>query len=402
MRCTGTKFIGIRGPIVKNGDDIEEVFLKSLKDAVDNGETTVDDKDVFGITESVVARSQGNYVTADDVASSVRSAFRCGKNDVDHIGLIFPIMSRNRFSIILRGIARAARHIDIFFKVPCDEVGNRLCEDYFTPGVITEEEYIAKFGKPKHKFTGVNYFDLYRKIANEEHCDVDILCASNLDDIEAYYYRHGYVGTTGIIYCGIHDRQQSVSKLKETADDVISLADICSTPLYEGMGYNNKYGVLGSNKADEETLKLFPVDCFELCGKIKQEIKNRYGKLVEVMVYGDGCFKDPVGGIWELADPVTTPGYTKGLEGTPEELKLKYLADNDFKDCEDAEECIRMAIIEKDNSVFSLKGDMKSQGTTPRRYIDLLASAFDLTSGSGDKGTPFVQAKGYFDNYADS
>ena len=399
MRFTGTKVIGVRAPIITEGDDIVDVVVNSIKSAVDNDELTIDDRDVIGITESVVARAQGNYVSVDDVADSVKEHF--GENA--DITVIFPIMSRNRFSIILKGIARAAKKVNIVFKAPCDEVGNELVNVVnFPHDYISESAFVNVYGEPKHRFTGVNYFKLYRDMIEKENSKCKIYAVEENKFLRGF----GSILSTNIIYAGIHDIDEKINaitqnfQLSNYTPKIISLADICKGKnLKSNCGYNSDYGVLGSNKADEETLKLFPTSmhCNLVCETIQKKIKELYNKDVEVLVYGDGCFKDPIGGIWEFADPVTTPGYTAGLVGTPNELKLKYLADNDYKDSENKENSIKDAIKNKQEN---LVGNMASQGTTPRRYVDLLASLFDLVSGSGDKGTPIVIAKGYFDNYA--
>ena len=403
MRCTGTKVFGVRAPIIKNDNKLVDIVVDSIKNAVDNGEFTIDNKDVIGITESIVARSYNQYVTTDDIANSVKEIFGEDQN----ITIINPILSRNRFSIILKGIAKAADKITLFLTAPKDEVGNTLYSKWplDSYSCVSAEEAGRWLGESIHPFTGINYIDLYRDIVTSAGASCDIwICNENYFNNKPHYTP---ALSTNVIYAGIHDNFDKVQILSDklwysgNTPIVCSLASICASGWCKGendeyLPFNQCHGLYGSNKAGEDKLKLFPdfTICKFVCDKVQEKLKDIYEKDVEVMVYGDGCFKDPVGGIWEFADPITAPYYTKGLEGTPNELKLKYLADTVSSD----EETLKSKIKHKKSY---LKGDMSSQGTTPRRYIDLLASLFDLVSGSGDKGTPIVIAKGYFDNFAD-
>ena len=394
-RMTGTVSRGIRCPIFKEGDDLAKIIPDTIIEAGKSDGFTLHDRDVVAITESVVARAQGNYCTIDDIAADVKN--KLGGND---IGVIFPITSRNRFSVLLTGIAKGAKKIYLMFSYPSDEVGNHLFDaeimddkdvDPYTD-VLNEEQFISLFGQPSHPFTGMNYVDYYKKLVEAEGCEVEFVFANNAAAILNY--------TKNVLACDIHTRFRTKKLLKKHgAVRVIGMDDLM-TESRNGSGFNAQYGLLGSNKATEDTVKLFPTGCKLLADEIQAEIKEKTGKLIEVMVYGDGAFKDPVGKIWELADPVVSPGYTDGLEGTPNELKLKYLADNQFKDLsgEELKQAIRASIAEKD---AQLVGKMVSEGTTPRRLTDLIGSLCDLTSGSGDKGTPFVYIQGYFDNYTD-
>lgn len=392
-RKVGTISRGVRCPIIREGDDLASIVVDSVLEAAESEGFEMRDKDVVAITESIVARSQGNYASVDAIAEDVRT-----KLGGETIGVIFPILSRNRFAICLRGIAKGAKKIVLMLSYPSDEVGNHLIsvdaldEAGVNPysDVLSLEKYRELFGENKHEFTGVDYVEYYQNLIREEGCDVEVIFANNAKTILNY--------TKNVLTCDIHTRARTKRILKENgAERVCGLDDILTTSI-NGNGYNHVYGLLGSNKSTEDTVKLFPRECRDLVFDIQKKFKERCGKDVEVMVYGDGAFKDPVGKIWELADPCVSPAYTDGLEGTPNELKLKYLADNDFKDLsgEALQNAIEAKIKEKDGN---LKGDMASQGTTPRRLTDLIGSLCDLTSGSGDKGTPIVLVQGYFDNF---
>ena len=394
-RLVGTISRGIRGPVIREGDDLAKIVTESVLAAAEKEGFELKDKDVVAVTESVVARSQGNYASTDAIAKDVKAKFGGG-----HIGLTFPILSRNRFAIVLRGIAKAADKITLMLSFPSDEVGNALIpEDVFYESgvnpytdVLTEAQYRERFGYTKHEFTGVDYVEYYGDLIRECGAEAEIVFSNNVRTILDF--------TENVLCCDIHKRFQSKDILKKNgAGKVFALDDILTEPV-DGSGYNEKYGLLGSNKSTEDVIKLFPRDCSALVDRIQDMFKEKTGKLIEVMVYGDGAFKDPQGKIWELADPVVSPGYTAGLEGTPNELKLKYLADNDFNHLSgDAlKEAIKERIREKDKD---LTGNMASQGTTPRQLTDLIGSLCDLTSGSGDKGTPIVLVQGYFDNYTD-
>ncbi|MGO1042635.1 coenzyme F420-0:L-glutamate ligase [Clostridioides difficile] len=395
-RLVGTVSRGVRAPIIRQGDDLVKIVVDSVLNASKSENFEVRDKDVIAVTEAVVARAQGNYAHVDNIAKDVKDKF-----GDDTVGVIFPILSRNRFAICLRGIAKGCRKVVLMLSYPSDEVGNHLIsldeldDKEINPwsDVLTEEKYRELFGYNKHTFTGVDYVDYYKNLIKECGAEVEIVFANNPKTILNY--------TTSVLTCDIHTRQRTKRILNQNgAKKVYSLDDIMTSSI-DGSGYNDQYGLLGSNKATEETVKLFPINCDEVVNKIQSDIKEITGKNVEVMVYGDGAFKDPVGKIWELADPVVSPAYTKGLEGTPNEIKLKYLADNDFADLsgDDLKEAISKYIVEKDNKSDDLTGNMVSQGTTPRRLTDLIGSLADLTSGSGDKGTPIIYIQGYFDNY---
>ncbi|MCC0727571.1 F420-0:Gamma-glutamyl ligase [Clostridioides difficile] len=395
-RLVGTVSRGVRAPIIRQGDDLVKIVVDSVLNASKNENFEVRDKDVIAVTEAVVARAQGNYAHVDNIAKDVKDKFRD-----DTVGVIFPILSRNRFAICLKGIAKGCRKVVLMLSYPSDEVGNHLIslDELDDKGinpwsdVLTEEKYRELFGYNKHTFTGVDYVDYYKNLIKECGAEVEIIFANNPKTILNY--------TTSVLTCDIHTRQRTKRILNQNgAKKVYSLDDIMTSSV-DGSGYNDQYGLLGSNKATEETVKLFPINCDEVVNKIQSSIKEITGKNVEVMVYGDGAFKDPVGKIWELADPVVSPAYTKGLEGTPNEVKLKYLADNDFADLsgDELKEAISKYIVEKDNKSDDLTGNMVSQGTTPRRLTDLIGSLADLTSGSGDKGTPIIYIQGYFDNY---
>ncbi|MGX9756844.1 coenzyme F420-0:L-glutamate ligase [Clostridioides difficile] len=395
-RLVGTVSRGVRAPIIRQGDDLVKIVVDSVLNASKSENFEVRDKDVIAVTEAVVARAQGNYAHVDNIAKDVKDKF-----GDDTVGVIFPILSRNRFAICLKGIAKGCRKVVLMLSYPSDEVGNHLIslDELDDKGinpwsdVLTEEKYRELFGYNKHTFTGVDYVDYYKDLIKECGAEVEIIFANNPKNILNY--------TTSVLTCDIHTRQRTKRILNQNgAKKVYSLDDIMASSV-DGSGYNDQYGLLGSNKATEETVKLFPINCDEVVNKIQSDIKEITGKNVEVMVYGDGAFKDPVGKIWELADPVVSPAYTKGLEGTPNEIKLKYLADNDFADLsgDELKEAISKYIVEKDNKSDDLTGNMVSQGTTPRRLTDLIGSLADLTSGSGDKGTPIIYIQGYFDNY---
>ena len=393
-RRVGTVSRGIRCPIFREGDDLASAVVDSVLEAAasDDG-FEVRDRDVVCITESVVARCQGNYASVDDIAEDVRT-----KTGGKTVGVIWPILSRNRFAICLRGFAKGCEKIVLMLSYPSDEVGNALLtldqldEAGVNPysDVLTEEKYRELFGENRHQFTGVDYVAYYGDLVREAGAEVEIIFANHAEEILNY--------TNNVINCDIHTRARTKRILRSKGANVYGMDEILNAPV-NGSGFNASYGLLGSNKATENTVKLFPRDCRELVNEIQAEMLKRTGKHVEVMVYGDGAFKDPVGKIWELADPVVSPAYTSGLEGTPNELKLKFLADNDYSNLsgEELREAISNAI--KDKPQDSLVGNMVSEGTTPRRLTDLIGSLCDLTSGSGDKGTPVVYIQGYFDNY---
>ena len=392
-RRVGTVSRGIRCPIIREGEDLAKIVVDSVVEAGEIEGFGFNDKDVVAITESVVARNQGNYASVDAVAQDIKNKF-----GEETIGVIFPILSRNRFAICLKGIARGAKKIVLMLSYPSDEVGNALVtmdmvdEAGLNPysDVLSLEEYRKYFGYVKHEFTGVDYVDYYADLIRAEGCEVELVFANQAKTILNY--------TSYVINCDIHTRARTKRVLYANgAKLVVSLDDILTTSV-DGSGYNEKYGLLGSNKSTEDSIKLFPRECKDLVLDIQAQLLERTGKKFEVMVYGDGAFKDPQGKIWELADPVVSPAFTDGLVGTPNELKLKYLADNDFKDLSgDAlKEAISNSIKAKQGS---LVGNMAAQGTTPRQLTDLIGSLCDLTSGSGDKGTPIVLVQGYFDNY---
>lgn len=394
-RLVGTISRGLRAPIIKQGDDIVTFTVDAVLAACESENITLRNKDVVAITESVVGRAQGNYATIDDIAADIKEKY--GENT---IGLIFPILSRNRFSVCLKGIAKGAKKIVLMFSYPSDEVGNHfidydlLDEKGVNPwtDILTEKEFTEKFGNPIHVFTGVNYIEYYSELIKEQGAEVEVIFANNPTAILKY--------TDCVLNCDIHTRMRTKKLLKKAGAKIVYGMDEILTKSVNGSGYNADYGLLGSNKATETSVKLFPRDCKELVTKIQKMLEEKTGKHIEVMVYGDGAFKDPVGKIWELADPVVSPGYTDGLEGTPNEIKLKYLADNDLAGLKGKElqEAVAKAIKGKDSN---LKGQMITQGTTPRRLTDLIGSLCDLTSGSGDKGTPIILIQGYFDNYID-
>lgn len=392
----GTISMGVRAPIIREGDDLASIVATSILEASELHNIPVEDKDIVAVTESVVARSEGNYVTVDDVAYDIEQKF--GKDA--QIAVLFPIMSRNRFAMCLKGIARAARKLMIVFKYPSDEVGNKLIsnEDFDKIGgndsskTMSEKTYRSLYGYKVHEFTGVDYVDYYRKLIESENCEAEISFSNNASDMITL---DGY----DFLCCDIHTREATKKTLREYGATVYGLDDICTTPRYEGCGYNPSYGLLGSNKANEERLKLFPRTGDKLVERVQILVKEATGKHIEVMVYGDGAFKDPVGKIWELADPVVSPAFTSGLAGRPNELKLKALADGKYANL-NGEELKKAITDEINHKGKNLVGDMSSQGTTPRQITDLVGSLADLTSGSGDKGTPIVWIKGYFKNYA--
>lgn len=397
-RITGTVVRGIRTPIINEGDDLIQIVTDSIMKASRIEGFAIRDRDIIGITESVVARAQGNYATIDAIAEDVRSKFG---NAV--IGVIFPILSRNRFAICLRGIAKGAakgaKKIVLMLSYPADEVGNHLVdidsldEKGINPyiDVLTLKQFRELFGSRKHTFTGIDYIDYYKSLAEEFGIECEIIFSNNPKTILEY--------TKNVLACDIHTRARTKRILRSAgAETVYGLDEILTAPV-NGSGYNETFGLLGSNKATDDKVKLFPRNCSQLAVKIQARLKELTGKTVEVLVYGDGAFKDPVGKIWELADPVVSPGYTSGLEGTPNEVKLKYLADNEFRNLRGEEQ--KKAISEYiRNKKKDLEGEMVSQGTTPRRLTDLVGSLCDLTSGSGDKGTPVIYIQGYFDSYA--
>ena len=392
-RLVGTVSRGVRAPIIRENDDICKIVVESVINASLSEGFELRDKDVIGITEAVVARAQGNYCTVDDIAKDIQDKFPDGT-----LGVVFPILSRNRFSICLKGIARGAKKIVLMLSYPSDEVGNHLVsldqldENNVNPwsDVLTEEKYRELFGYQKHHFTGVDYVAYYRELIEKENCECEIIFANDVRTILNY--------TKNVLCCDIHSRHRSKRLLKaKNAEIIYGLDDILTTSI-NGSGYNKDYGLLGSNKATEDKIKLFPRDGQVIVEEIQKQMKEKTGKTIEVLVYGDGAFKDPVGKIWELADPVVAPFFTSGLHGQPNELKLKYLADNDFANLEGEalKEAIKESIKQKDSN---LVGQMASQGTTPRQLTDLIGSLCDLTSGSGDKGTPIILIQGYFDNY---
>ncbi len=395
-RKVGTISRGIRGPIIREGDDLCKIVVDSVLGAAESEGFSLRDRDVIAITESVVARAQGNYAEVEHIAEDVRQKLGGGT-----VGVIFPILSRNRFAICLRGIAMGAKKIVLMLSYPSDEVGNALLtldqldEAGINPysDVLTLEKYRELFGETKHEFTGIDYVSYYSELITQAGAEVEIIFANQAKTILDY--------ADCILTCDIHTRNRTKRILKENGAKVVCGLDDILTESVNGSGYNTKYGLLGSNKSSENKIKLFPQECTDLVEAIQASILEKTGKHVEVMVYGDGAFKDPQGKIWELADPVVSPAFTKGLIGTPNELKLKYLADNDFKDLsgKELQEAISQRIKEKDGN---LVGNMASQGTTPRQLTDLLGSLCDLTSGSGDKGTPFILIQGYFDNFTDN
>ena len=395
-RLVGTISRGIRCPIIREGDNLPNIVTDSVLAAAESAGFELRDRDVISMTESIVARAQGNYATIDDIATDIKAKF--GEDAT--IGIIFPILSRNRFSICLRGIAKGVKKIVLMLSYPTDEVGNDLAdmekleEAGINPfsDVLTLERYREVFGVHRLQFTGVDYVEYYQQLIRESGAEVEVIFGNQAAQILKY--------TDCVLNCDIHTREKTRRVLKKAGARIVYGMDQVLSTSVNGSGYNENYGLLGSNKSTEDTIKLFPRDCQPVVDEIQRQILERTGKHVEVMVYGDGAFKDPLGKIWELADPVVSPAYTPGLEGTPNEIKLKYLADNDFVNLsgQELKDAISKKIQEKGKVVID---DMTAQGTTPRRLTDLIGSLCDLTSGSGDKGTPVVLVQGYFDNYTD-
>ena len=394
MRSVGTVVRGIRTPIIKENDNLEDIVIDSLMQAKENEGFEFRDRDVVAITEAVVGISQGNYATVDDIATDIKNKL----NNPNELGIVFPILSRNRFSLILKGIARSTKKLFVLLSFPSDEVGNGILDeevfeksDFNLSSIISEEEYDKNFGNFLHPFTGINMINFYRNLIKAEGCEPVFILANRATEILNY--------TKNVINCDIHTRYKTKKLLADAGANVLGLFEILNKSV-NGSGFNDKYGLLGSNKSTEERLKLFPKDGQKLVDDIQKKLIEITGKHIEVMVYGDGAFKDPVGKIWELADPVVSPFYTSGLEGTPNEIKLKFVSDNKFPDLhgDELKEAIKEEIRKKE---ADLKGQMITQGTTPRRLTDLIGSLCDLTSGSGDKGTPVVFIQGYFDNLAD-
>lgn len=395
MSRVGTISRGIKTGVIKEGDNLKEIVVNSVIEASKEDNFELHDKDVVAITEAVVGISSGNYCTVDEIAEDLKKKF--GTN---HIGIVYPILSRNRFAVLLSAFARAMDKLTILLSYPSDEVGNDILDKArlrekkvpMSNYIMTENEYRRDFGDWRHIFTGVNMVDFYKDLCEKENCEVEFVFSNDIEAILKY--------TNNILCSDIHTRHESKEILKEKGANIVLGLDDIMTNSVNGSGFNSKYGLLGSNRATEEKVKLFPNDCQSLVEEIQKMFKERTGKTLEVMVYGDGAFKDPVGKIWELADPVVSPGYTSGLEGSPNELKLKYLSDNKYSNLkgEDLNEAIKKEIIEKNKN---LKGTIETQGTTPRRYTDLIGSLCDLTSGSGDKGTPVVLVQNYFKNFAD-
>lgn len=393
-RMLGTVSMGVRAPIIREGDDLIKIVTESIMGAIESSNLQPHDRDIVAITEAIVARSQGNYASVDQIAQDIRNKFGGGT-----VGVIFPILSRNRFAICLRGIAKGCKKVVLMLSYPSDEVGNHLVDwdmldscgiDPYRD-ILTEEEYRKSFGYIRHPFTGVDYVTYYSDLIRESGAEVEVIFANDPRAILNY--------TKNVLHCDIHTRARTKRLLKAAGAEIVYGLDEIMTSSVDGSGYNEKYGLLGSNKATEDKVKLFPRDCQDMVEKIQAKLFELTGKHMEVMVYGDGAFKDPIGKIWELADPVVSPAYTSGLVGTPNELKLKYLADNDFPELsgEALKDAIKERISQKDGS--SLVGNMVSEGTTPRRLTDLIGSLCDLTSGSGDKGTPIIYIQGYFDNF---
>ena len=400
-RTVGTVIRGVRAPIITKGDKLDDIVTECVLNCSKSENFEFSDKDIVGVTEAVVARAQGNYVTIDDVAADVKEKFNINEKNTGEIGVIFPILSRNRFAICLKGIALAAKKIYLMLSYPSDEVGNQLFDkDLFEDtvdwddlqtieGGFNEKTYRKIFGYPIHPFTGIDYVEYYKTLIEASGAEAEIIFSNNCYDILNY--------TKNILNCDIHTRKTTKRKLlSKGAEKVFSLDDICTKPINDS-GYNEIFGLLGSNKATETTLKLFPRDCGNFVNSLAAKLKAATNKQIEVLIYGDGAFKDPQGKIWELADPVVSPAYTDGLDGVPSEIKLKYLADNQFSNLkgEELENAVKEYIKNKESD---LKASMLSQGTTPRRITDLIGSLCDLSSGSGDKGTPIVLIQGYFDN----
>ena len=392
-RTVGTVVRGIRTPIIKEDTNLADVVVNSIMEAQKEEEFTFHDRDIIAITEAVVGISEGNFIKVDDIAYDIKNKYPDGE-----VGIVYPILSRNRFSLILKGIARGCKKIYMLLSFPKDEVGNSILDldtlensEFDLGSIISESEYDRVFSSFKHPFTGINMVEFYREVIHNEGCEVEFVFSNQAKDILKY--------TSNVLTCDIHNRVKTKENIISSGGtNVYGLYEIMTKPI-NGSGYNPKYGLLGSNKSTEEKLKLFPKTGDKLVIDIQNRMYELTGKKIEVMVYGDGAFKDPVGGIWELADPVVSPAYTSGLEGTPNEIKLKYVSDNKFPDLRGKElaEAIRNEIKSKDDNLI---GNMASQGTTPRRFTDLIGSLCDLTSGSGDKGTPVVFIQGYFDNYA--
>lgn len=398
-RRVGTVARGLRAPIIREGDDLKKIVVDLVLEASKEGVFIIQDKDVLGITEAVVARAQGNYASTEQIAMDVKAKLGGGT-----IGLTFPILSRNRFAVCLRGIAKGSKKVVLMLSYPSDEVGNQIVDlDLLDEAgidpyrdVLSQEAFEKAFGKSKHTFTGVDYIGYYKEIIEAEGAEAEVILSNDPRRILDY--------TKNVLVCDIHSRVRTKRLLKAAGAEVVIGLDDLLTSSVNGSGYNDKYGILGSNKATENTVKLFPTDCTDFVRDIQADIKKATGKTIEVMVYGDGAFKDPVGRIWELADPVVSPGYTEGLEGTPNEVKLKYLADNEFAHLrgEELKAAISDYIKHKgDHMPDSKANNMAGQGTTPRRLTDLIGSLCDLTSGSGDKGTPVIYIQGYFDNYTE-
>ncbi len=394
MRTVGTVVRGIRAPIIRENDDLVKIVTDSVLAASEAEGFAFRDKDVVAVTESVVARANGNYASVDDIAADVKAKFGS-----DTLGVIFPILSRNRFAICLRGIAKGMKKIVLMLSYPSDEVGNHLFDEDLLDekgvnpwsDVLTEKQYRSIFGSPLHPFTGIDYVAYYKQLIEDCGCEAEIIFSNRADSILAH--------TKNVLTCDIHTRARTMRRLKASgAEKVLCLTDILNAPV-NGSGYNESFGLLGSNKATEDTIKLFPRNCDAFVNALSASLRAATGKAVECMIYGDGAFKDPVGKIWELADPVVSPAHTAGLDGTPNELKIKYLADNDYSALsgEELTAAVRSSIS---NKAGDLKGNMASQGTTPRQLTDLIGSLCDLTSGSGDKGTPIVLIQGYFDNFS--
>lgn len=392
-RTVGTVVRGIRTPIIKEDTNLADVVVNSIMEAQKEEGFTFHDRDIIAITEAVVGISEGNFIKVDDIAYDIKNKYPDGE-----VGIVYPILSRNRFSLILKGIARGCKKIYMLLSFPKDEVGNSILDldtlensEFDLGSIISESEYDRVFSSFKHPFTGINMVEFYREVIHNEGCEIEFVFSNQAKDILKY--------TSNVLTCDIHNRVKTKENIISSGGtNVYGLYEIMTKPI-NGSGYNPKYGLLGSNKSTEEKLKLFPKTGDKLVIDIHNRMYELTGKKIEVMVYGDGAFKDPVGGIWELADPVVSPAYTSGLEGTPNEIKLKYVSDNKFPDLrgEELAEAIRNEIKSKDDN---LVGNMASQGTTPRRFTDLIGSLCDLTSGSGDKGTPVVFIQGYFDNYA--
>lgn len=395
MSRIGTIARGIRTGVIKEGDNLTEIVVNSVLEASKEGNFELQDKDIVAITEAVVGISQGNYVTVDEIATDVKNKF-----NTNHIGIVYPILSRNRFAVLLSAFARSMDKITMLLSYPSDEVGNDIMDkDKLRESgipmnnyVISEDEYENKFGDFKHIFTGVNMVDFYRDLAKKENCEIEFVFSNNPETILNY--------TKNVLCADIHTREYTKKIIKKNGGNIVLGLDDIMTSSINGSGYNSEYGLLGSNRSTEEKVKLFPSNSQELVENIQKIFKERTGKTIEVMVYGDGAFKDPVGKIWELADPVVSPGFTSGLIGSPNEIKLKYISDNKFANLrgEELNEAIKKEIKEKQ---ADLKGTIITQGTTPRRYTDLIGSLCDLTSGSGDKGTPVVLIQNYFKNYSD-